>query len=1002
MTSESAAAASGAHEPDPNAPELPQHALAELFRTQGQLSMLSGLNPFLLDDPEAVWWLEAGKVEVFTVAVEDGQPQGHRSNFTSVGGDALLFGMDLDMYGVGHGFLAVGKLGTRAWRLDRSLLEQAANDPAQVGLVAERIDDWVAQLTQALTREILPRPRVQKNLALGDQLSLPNGTLARSTQRVLWLQAEQGDLVFLGLDGLGLPHREAWFPLTPDSWVQADSPGGGDTVLACHSAGDQLARPEFWEGLALFHEALCSYEFINKRLAAVDEFNRLAEKAEHTERAREQAEASLRAVLKPARSGRALVRLLPGEHPFAAAARLVGAAQNIPVTAPADLEKLGKVEARLHALSRASRFRVRPVALRDAWWEADQGPILAQLAEDDVAVALLPLSPSRYEYVIPATDERGVVDEAFATRLGPFGAVFYRPFPEGPIGVFGLLRFGLLGLGGDALRLVALGLAVGLLGALTPVFTGRIFDELIPSAERGLLWQFGVGLLVAALVSTAFTMVQQVAALRIQGRMDYSIQAAVWDRLLNLPANFFAQFSAGDLATRAGGINAIRSLLAGAGVSALLGALSSVFFVALMFMYSPRLAVVAMGLTAAFAAVSFVTSLLQIRLQRQNLALGGTLAGLVLTMLSGVGKLRTSGAEAHAFKAWAETFAQSRRLSFRVGLIQNGVTVFNKVFPVLSSMAVFATVVGISGGPQQQGLSTGEFLAFNAAYGAFLAAVIALSDASLGLLRAIPLYERLKPILTEAPEIDAGKENPGELSGGIELSHLHFRYTKDGPWILRDVSLSIRPGEFIAFVGGSGSGKSTLMRLIIGFERPEKGSVYYDGKDLAALDLREVRQQMGVVLQDSRVLPTDIFRNIVGTSSKTLDDAWRAADAVGLGADIRAMPMGMHTYVSEGGGGLSGGQRQRLLLARAVVNDPRIILLDEATSALDNRTQAMVTESMQRMQATRIAIAHRLSTIIKADRICYLHNGEIAEIGNYDELMAMNGRFAALARRQLA
>lgn len=983
-------------------PGPPDHPLAELFRSQGQALELSGLNPFLLDDPTAVWWIESGKVEVFTVAVENGEAQGHRSNFTSVLADHLLFGMDLDTFGVGHGFLAVGKLGTRAWRLDRSVLEQSAADSALGVELAQRVDAWVSQLTAALTRDILPRPRVQKNLAQGDSVPLQNGTLARSTQHVLWLQAEQGDLVFLGLDALGMPHREGWFPLTPDSWVQADNFGGGDTVLVCHPAVSALARPELWDGLALFHESLCSYEFINKRLAAVDEFNRLSEKAEHTERARVQAEQALRDVLKPARRGREVLKLQPGEHPFAAAVRLVCAAQNIPTSAPADLDKLAGVEARLQAVARSSRCRVRAVALRDNWWQLDQGPILAQLAEGEGAVALLPLSSNRYEYVIPATGERGPVDEAFSTRLGPFGAVFYRPFPDGPVGVFGLLRFGLLGLGGDAFRLVALGLAVGLLGALTPVFTGQIFDEVIPSAERGLLVQFGIGLLVAALVSTAFNMVQQIAALRIQGRMDYSIQSAVWDRLLNLPANFFSEYSAGDLATRAGGINAIRSLLAGAGVSALLGTLSSVFFVALMFMYSPRLAVVAMGLTALFAAVSFATSLLQIRLQRQNLALGGTLAGLVLTMLSGVGKLRTSGAEAHAFKAWAVTFAESRRLSFRVGLIQNGVTVFNKVFPVVSSMAVFATVVGISGGPQQQGLSTGEFLAFNAAYGAFLGAVIALSDASLGLLRAIPLYERLKPILTAVPEVDAGKEDPGELSGGIELSHLHFRYSKDGPWILRDVSLSIRPGEFIAFVGGSGSGKSTLMRLIIGFERPEKGSVYYDGKDLAALDLREVRQQMGVVLQDSRVLPTDIYRNIVGTSSKSIDDAWRAADAVGLGADIRAMPMGMHTYVSEGGGGLSGGQRQRLLLARSVVNNPRIILLDEATSALDNRTQAMVTESMQRMQATRIAIAHRLSTIIKADRICYLHNGEIAEIGNYEELMALNGRFAALATRQLA
>lgn len=982
-------------------PPAPAHALAELFRSAGECTVLSGLNPFLLDAPDAVWWVESGKLEVFTVGVEDGLPQGHRSNFASLAADTLLFGMDLESFGVGHGFLVVGKLGTRLWRLPRPQVEAASQQAPLDALIAERLDVWIETLTRALTRDILPRPRVQKSLALGDAVALPDQTLVRASQGVLWLSLQQGDLVFLGLDALGMPQRGCAFPLTPDSWALAEQAGGGETVLVCRSSRDGLDAA-LWPGLDLFHEALCSYEFINKRLADVDEFNRLSEKSEHTQRAQREAEEALRAVLAaPARS-RSEVLLEPGEQAFAAAFRLVGQASGIQVKPASGLETMTGVEERLHASARASRCRVRPVALRDDWWTQDQGPILAQRSGDQAAVALLPLSADRYEYLVPASGERGEVDERFAESLSPIGAVLYRPFDDGPVSVFGLLRFGLFGLRGDALRLLAMGLALGLLGALTPVFTGHIFDEVIPSAERGLLWQLGLGLLIAALVSTAFTLVQQTAALRIQGRMDYSIQAAVWDRLLNLPANFFSEYSAGDLATRAGGINAIRSLLAGAGVSALLGAFSSVFFVVLMFVYSPRLALVAMGLTAAFVAVSFVTSLWQIHLQRQTLALGGTLAGLVLTMLSGVGKLRTSGAESHAFKAWAMPFADSRRLSFRVGVIQNGVTTFNRIFPLLSSMAMFAAVLSLQSGPQTQALSTGEFLAFSAAYGAFLSAVIGLSDASLGLLRAIPLYERLKPILTAEAEIDAAKEPPGELSGGIELSHLHFRYSKDGPWVLRDVSLKIRPGEFIAFVGGSGSGKSTLMRLIIGFERPEKGAVYFDGKDLSTLDLREVRQQMGVVLQDSEVLPTDIFRNIVGTSARTLQDAWNAASAVGLADDIRAMPMGMHTYVSEGGGGLSGGQRQRLLLARAVVNEPRLILLDEATSALDNRTQAMVTESMQRMQATRIAIAHRLSTIIKADRICYLHNGEIAESGTYEELMARDGLFAALAKRQLA
>jgi ABC-type bacteriocin/lantibiotic exporter with double-glycine peptidase domain len=266
----------------------------------------------------------------------------------------------------------------------------------------------------------------------------------------------------------------------------------------------------------------------------------------------------------------------------------------------------------------------------------------------------------------------------------------------------------------------------------------------------------------------------------------------------------------------------------------------------------------------------------------------------------------------------------------------------------------------------------------------------------------VPIYERLVPILTQHPEVDRSKAYPGKLTGAIELNNVRFRYDADGPFIVNGVTLKINAGEFVAFVGSSGCGKSTLMRLMLGFEAPTSGSIYYDGQDLPSLDIRAVRQQMGVVMQQSRVMPTEMYRNIIGVTTRTLEDAWEAATRAGLAEDIKNMPMGMHTYVSEGGGTLSGGQRQRLMIARAIVNKPKIIFLDEATSALDNRTQSIVTESMDKMSATRIVIAHRLSTIQNAHRICYLHGGQIIEMGSYDELMAKNGMFAELARRQMA
>ena len=321
-------------------------------------------------------------------------------------------------------------------------------------------------------------------------------------------------------------------------------------------------------------------------------------------------------------------------------------------------------------------------------------------------------------------------------------------------------------------------------------------------------------------------------------------------------------------------------------------------------------------------------------------------------------------------------------------------------------MAIFFTMAKLQQKALENGeafdMTTGDFLAFNAAFGIFLAAMQALGDVSVSLLGIVPIYERLKPILEAEPEVDSTKVAAAQLRGAIELSHVSFRYDANGPLVLNDVTLDIEPGQFVAFVGSSGSGKSTLMKVMLGFLKPEAGSVYYDGQDLGTLDVRMVRQQLGVVLQESRLLPADIYRNIVGSSSRSVAEAWEASRKAGLADDIKRLPMGMHTYVSEGGGGFSGGQKQRLMIARALVHDPRVLFLDEATSALDNRTQSLVTQSMDRLQATRVVIAHRLSTIQNADKICYLHQGKLIEQGTYEELMALGGHFSELAKRQQA
>lgn len=976
-------------------------ALEEL----GERHVSTANKPFLLDDPEVVWIVESGKVEIFTVTVEKGEPVGAREHFVTVEPGQAFFGFDTERYGTGSGFLVVGKAGSELRRFDLARLMDLAMVPAHADRIGALLATWIESLSRRLTVDLPAVPATDLRLEAGAVADWAIGQKVSPGNDVLWVELPPERLLFDGMASLARDLEGVYFPLGPTCWLELLSAERPLSVRPRRS-GEVAGDPRLWAGLDVFHRVLCECEFVNKKLAYVDEFQRLQRKAEQVEKAQESAYAAIGSVL-----GGTGVWLRPSAlgvdaGPILKACALVGDQLGLQVRPHPEAREDLNFEDTVTAIAAASRFRVRRVALVDDWWVRDQGPYLGQRAESNVAVAILPTGPRSYVLVDPVTGERTPIDAEVAAGLEPFAWTFYRPFPAGALKAIDLAKFGARGLAPEFRTVAMMGAGVGLLSTLTPMISGKVFDVAIPQAERGLLWQFTLGLALAAITSAAFKITQNVALMRVQGKMDYAIQSAVWDRLIDLPMDFFRRFSSGDLADRAAGVNQIRSIISGAGVGAILGTISSSFNAVQMLTYSGPLALVAIAMTFVYVLVSWLVNYLQLRYQRREFALRGRISGLVLQLIGGVAKLRVAGAEDHAFKMWALRFAEQRKVSFRIGGIQNMHQVFTAGFPIFSNMAIFFTMYMLKQGALERGeqfdLTTGDFLAFSAAFGLFTSAMQALGDASLSMLRIVPVFERLQPILTTEPEVDPSKSYPGQLKGEIELSHIWFRYAEDSPWIVKDLSLKIRPGEMVAFVGGSGCGKSTLLRLMLGFERPQKGSVYFDGQDLGTLDLRMVRQQLGVVLQDSRLLPADIYRNIVGTSSRSIEDAWAAAQKASIADDIRAMPMGMHTVVSEGGGAFSGGQKQRLMVARALVNSPRIIFLDEATSALDNRSQAIVTESMNRLQATRIVIAHRLSTIVDADKICYLENGQVAEQGSYEELMKLDGKFAALAKRQLA
>ena len=691
--------------------------------------------------------------------------------------------------------------------------------------------------------------------------------------------------------------------------------------------------------------------------------------------------------------------------PLLIAVGAVGRAMGIEIRPPARSEDPTRVKDPLEAIARSSRIRTRRIILRGAWWQFDSGAILAYTAQDERPVALLPVAGNHYEIFDPEQKQRIPVNAKTAQMISPVAYVFYRPFPQKMLKSLQILKFVTKGILRDAATILILGAIIAILGMVIPQATGILIDIAIPNADRGLIFQIGLGLLAINFGSTLLDLVQNVATFRAQALAEVQTQAATWDRLLKLPPPFFRKYALGDLQSRVSGINQLNQILTGTVMQSLFDSLFSLLNLGLLLYYNSQLALVAI----AVAVVNIAVTLFSFFVSRQKMIplqeMSGEISGLTVQLIGGVTKLRVSGAEERAFAYWSKKFGQQLKLMLSTETLEDVVTLFNTMLPTVSSIAIYAIAVSLIIKAQsegQTGFSTGTFLAFNSAFGTFVSGVTGLSGTIIKLMEVNVIWARVKPILEAKPEGDDDQTDPGRLRGGVKLDRVSFRYREDGPLTLDKVTIEAKAGEFIALVGPSGSGKSTTIRLLLGFEQPEEGTLFYDGQDLSGLDIWAVRRQLGVVLQNGRINSASIFENISSGALVTMDECWEAARMAGFAQDIEEMPMGMHTVISEGGTNLSGGQRQRLLISRALVLKPRILIFDEATSALDNRTQAIVSESLEQLNVTRIVIAHRLSTIRKADRIYVIAAGQVLQQGNFEELIAQPGMFADLMSRQVA
>ena len=978
-----------------------------LRRVPTSRAELGANDAFLLDHEEEFHIVESGHVDLFAVMVDDRRNALTRKPFiTRIPAGRALFGTRIapsvedDSPGF-FAYQAVPALGTVLLRGER---EQFVS-PETFDLDAVvLIDDWVMATAEFVASYEPPPPRDALLLEADPDVRYgARSALSARHLEVLWVSVDRPGL-FVGRREFPV-QQGAPMPLTEHTWLTLPEAA---RVTAVHTPAAILSG-RLWSAMDRYNLQVlrCAQHYLK-----ADRNERSSQDSQKERDAVRLRGAMFRELTSPLSGVRADREPAHGHRsPLHAAAAIVAAAAGVAlVDAPAadDRNPLDAVD----AVVAPSGIRTRRIRLSPGWERRDGPSFVGMVAgKESRPVAVINDGGGAYRVVDPVFGAAAAVDRRRAESLEPSGVMLYAPLGHGVDTGLKAVAGALRGRGRDVARVAVMGSLGAVIALLIPIVTGQLLAEIIPRVDVPMWAAALAALFLGALATTAVSVVGTLSMLRIEVRIDETLQAAVWSKLLSLPLPFFRRYLAGDLADRANSVSLVRQVLTGATGAGLVAGVFSIFSYGLLFYYSVDLALwTGVGLLLLVAGSWWFTAR-QVHHQQAALSAQGRVDGLVFQMIIGLAKLRQAHAELHALMRWSQQYARQKREHLAGRMWAAGQHTFNALFAPLSQLALLAlvwysvleggsaTMDGRSGGTANP-FALADFLSFHAAFGQFMGGMVGLTATWTTAVTVVPLFKRVMPIIEEPSERVAGGRVLQDLSGRIEFEHVTYRYPSVQRDTLKDVSFHIRPGEYVAFVGPSGAGKSTLFRLLLGFERPTAGSVLFDGRDLLSLDLGALRRQMGVVLQNGQLAPDSIFRNIAGDAPLTHREAWEAATAAGIDDDIEKLPVGMNTVLGEGGSGMSGGQKQRLLIARALARKPRVLLFDEATSSVDNRTQDTVRATLLGLTATRVLIAHRLSTVVDVDRIYVMQNGRIVETGSYRELMERGGVLAEMARPQ--
>ncbi len=650
---------------------------------------------------------------------------------------------------------------------------------------------------------------------------------------------------------------------------------------------------------------------------------------------------------------------------------------------------------KLEFMLRPTGIMHRNITLKDNWYKNVFNPIIV-FNHCGEPLALLPHKRGWYVYIDKKNDKKVKVDKDTSKKFTEDAICFYRPLPQKSIDIADLAEFTLKSISlKDVFIFIILGLLSNLLGVLIPLIIKLIFSMTIPFGKISNLIPVAILSFCIAIAIAIITASKNIALKRLKEKITVSVDNAIIGRILNLPVKFFKNYNAGELQGIISSVSQLCNIMTDAVFTTFVTCIFSVIYFIQIKLMIPSLLYTSVLVVAIQILVIAISMIVGTRILRKQIKLEIQLNGLIFKLFSGIQKIKLAGAERRAFVKWAEKYSEKSKYTYNPPLIM-------KIQPFITETIFFIGSVLIYYKAEISNISSADYMAFISAYALISVVVILLARESRQIAGIKPIVEMVKPILEAVPEYSYSKKSLTRISGTIEFNNVSFRYEETSPYIVKNMNLKIKAGEYIAVVGKTGCGKSTLVRLLLGFEIPESGAIYYDNRDLQTIDLRGLRRNIGVVMQNGKLFAGDIYSNIVISAPwLSVDEAWEAARLAGIDEDIKNMPMGMQTLISEGQGGISGGQKQRIMIARAIAPKPKVLIFDEATSALDNITQRIVSDSLDNLKCTRIVIAHRLSTIKQCDRIIVLDNGSIIEDGTYEKLLNAGGLFSQLAKRQM-